>query len=170
MNIRRLNSADATVFRALRLRCLKAHPDAFTSSYEEDVLQTIEVVEKRLADASGNAFWGALQDDNLQGIIGLTREARAKNRHKGHIVSMYVAPEYRRRGLARALLRAAVDYARERDGIEQLVLTVTLGNGAAHGLYHDEGFRAFGLEPRAIKVGSEYFDKEHMIFFLQSEP
>jgi ribosomal protein S18 acetylase RimI-like enzyme len=166
MNVRRLNIADATAFRALRLRCLKAHPDAFTSSYEEDVLQTVEVVEQRLADASGNTFWGAFQDGELQGIIGLTREARAKNRHKGHVIAMFVAPESRRHGFGRALLRAVIDHARDAINLEQLVLTVTSTNAAAIALYRTTGFGTFGVEPRAIQVDGEYFDKEHMILFL----
>ena len=169
MSIRPLTPTDAAEFRALRLRALRENPEAFTSSFEEDVLQPVEATERRLA-ADGERFWGAFADGALQGMVGLTREPRAKNRHKGHIVSMYVAPEFRRRSLARALLRTAVAYARACGDIEQLVLTVTLGNAAAHGLYHDEGFRTFGLEPRAIRTGAEYFDKEHMIYFLQSAP
>jgi hypothetical protein len=35
MNIRRLLSTDAADFRALRLRALREHPEAFTSSFEE---------------------------------------------------------------------------------------------------------------------------------------
>ena len=46
------------------------------------------------------------------------------------------------------------------------MLTVTRTNQAAAKLYKAAGFVTFGLEPRAIKVGGEYFDKEHMIVFL----
>jgi ribosomal protein S18 acetylase RimI-like enzyme len=99
-------------------------------------------------------------------MIGLTRDPRAKRRHKGDIVAMYVAPELGRRGLARALLQAAIEYARSEAGLEQLVLTVTRTNQAAAKLYKSAGFVAFGLEPRAIKVDGAYFDKEHMILFL----
>ncbi len=166
MTVRRLTGADAAAFRALRLRGLKEHPDAFTSSYEEDVLQPLEMTERRLADAGGNAFWGAFDNGELRGMIGLTREARAKNRHKGHVVAMYVAPESGRRGLGRALLQAVIDHARDAVGIAQLVLTVTSTNAAAIELYKSAGFRTFGVEPRAIVVDGEYFDKEHMILFL----
>ena len=33
-------------------------------------------------------------------------------------------------------------------------------------LYEKFGFRSFGVEPRAIRVGDAYFDKNHMILFL----
>jgi ribosomal protein S18 acetylase RimI-like enzyme len=166
MPVRILTSADAVAFRELRLRALKEHPEAFTSSYEEDVRKPLSATEQRLAPESGSVFWGAFVDDAMRGMIGMTREPRAKNQHKGDIVAMYVAPELGRRGLARALLHAAVDYARSEGGLEQLVLTVTRTNQAAAKLYKSAGFVTFGLEPRAIKVAGEYFDKEHMILFL----
>ncbi|MEO8345016.1 MAG: GNAT family N-acetyltransferase [Betaproteobacteria bacterium] len=162
-----LTTADAAAYRALRLRALKEHPEAFTSSYEEDLLKPLSFTEQRIALESGNRFWGGYVEGELRGIIGLIGETRGKNRHSGDIVSMFVVPEFGRRGLARALLDALIDYARTQARLEQLVLTVTRTNTAARDLYLRTGFATFGVEPRAIKVGSEYFDKEHMIFFLR---
>ena len=42
MSVRVLTRADAAAFRELRLRALKENPEAFTSSYEEAVLQPLE--------------------------------------------------------------------------------------------------------------------------------
>jgi RimJ/RimL family protein N-acetyltransferase len=165
MSVRILNRADAAAFRELRLRALKEHADAFTSSYEEEVRKPLAATEERLG-AWDNTFWGAFVDGQLQGMVGLTREPRAKNRHKGDVVAMYVAPEYRRRGLAKTLLQAVIDHARNIAGLEQLVLSVTRSNEAARELYRAAGFTTFGVEPRAIKVDGAYYDKEHMIFFL----
>ena len=100
-------------------------------------------------------------------MIGLTREPRAKNRHKGDIVAMYVAPESRPPWLGtRAVAGGDRPRARRGDDLEQLVLTVTRTNEAAAQLYKPPGSGTFGVEPRAIKVDGEYFDKEHMILFL----
>ena len=82
---------------------------------------------------------------------------------------MYVAPEHGRRGVGRALLRHVIDAARREPGLEQLVLTVTHTNAAARTLYESEGFRSFGIEPRAIRVDGRYFDKNHMVRFLDSK-
>lgn len=41
-------------------------------------------------------------------------------------------------------------------------LTVTAGNDAAFKLYQRCGFIQFGLEPMAVRVGEDYFDKIHM--------
>jgi ribosomal protein S18 acetylase RimI-like enzyme len=165
LSVRVLTRADAAAFRELRLRALKEHADAFTSSYEEEVHKPLVATEERLT-ARDNTFWGAFVDGQLQGMVGLTREPRAKNRHKGDVVAMYVAPESARRGLGRQLLQAVIDHARNTTGLEQLVLTVTRNNHPAFELYRTTGFMTFGVEPRAIKVAGEYFDKEHMILFL----
>jgi ribosomal protein S18 acetylase RimI-like enzyme len=76
---------------------------------------------------------------------------------------MYVASEFVRQGIARALLRHVIAEARRDDGLEQRVLTVTDSNVGARRLYESEGFRSFGVEPRAIRVGTRYYDKNHMV-------
>jgi len=165
MSVRIVTRADAAAFRELRLRALREHADAFTSSYEEDVQKPLAATEQRLAGGDGSTFWGAFVDGRLQGIVGLARDPRMKNAHKADVVAMYVAPESGRRGLGRQLLQAVIDHARS-VGLEQLVLSVTHSNHAAAGLYRTTGFVRFGVEPRAIKVAGEYFDKERMILFL----
>jgi ribosomal protein S18 acetylase RimI-like enzyme len=79
---------------------------------------------------------------------------------------MYVPPDHAGHGIGTKLLRHAIDVARSQSGLEQLVLTVTETNIGARTLYEKLGFRSFGIEPRAIRVGDAYFDKNHMIFFL----
>jgi RimJ/RimL family protein N-acetyltransferase len=165
MTVRILTRADAPAFHTLRLRALREHSDAFTSSYEEDVQKPLSVTEQRIA-GGGNVFWGAFADGQLCGMIGLTRELRAKNRHKGDVVAMYVTFECGHRGLGRALLEALIEHARDVAKLEQLVLSVTRGNQVATALYKAAGFATFGVEPRAIKVDGIYHDKERMILFL----
>ena len=48
------------------------------------------------------------------------------------------------------------------------MLTVTHSNEPARLLYESEGFRSFGIEPRAIRVGDRYYDKDHMVRFLMA--
>ncbi len=164
--IRRLLPADAPAYRELRLRGLALHPDAFTSSADEERAKPLEWSEARLAPDGSDAVYGAFAAETLVGVVGVAREARAKNRHKASVFGMFVAPEQRRRGVGSALLARAIAEARAQRGIEQLVLTVTASNASARNLYARHGFGSFGVEPRAIRVDGRYFDKDHMILFL----
>src|SRR6218665_2316366 len=133
MDIRRLTASDATAYRPLRLRALRENPEAFTSSYEENVELPLADTEKRL-DSDTTTMWGAFQGSVLCGAVGLERETRTKNRHKASLVAMYVAPEHAGRGVGRALIDALLREARA-EGLELLVLTVTAGNAGATHLY-----------------------------------
>ena len=167
ISIRRLTPADAPAYRALRLRGLDEHPDAFTSSADAEAAQT--AVGDRSADRAGQSGSGSSAPSSATrspAWSGIAREPRAKNRHKAAVFGMYVAPDFGRRGIGRALLRHVVAAAEREAGLEQLVLTVTSSNDPARLLYESEGFRSFGIEPRAIRVGDVYFDKNHMVRFL----
>ncbi|HSV34792.1 MAG TPA: GNAT family N-acetyltransferase [Ramlibacter sp.] len=164
MDIRRLTPQDAPAFRALRLRALREYPRAFTSSDAEDEQLPLQASATRLG-SDPNRFWGAYEQGELCGMVGLERETRAKNRHKGHVVGMFVAPEDIGRGIGTALMQALIDDARA-CGLELLVLTVTEGDGSALRLYQRAGFRSFGIEPRAIQVDGHYHGKNHMVLEL----
>ena len=151
----------------MRLRGLAEHPDAFTSSPDAEAAKPLAATEARIAPDSGDAVYGAFVGDALAGVVGLAREPREKNRHKALVFGMYVAAEFGRRGVGRALIRHLVAVAKREPGLEQLVLTVTQTNDAARSLYESEGFRSFGVEPRAIRVGGRYYDKSHMVRFLE---
>lgn len=166
MEIRMLHPVDAPAYRALRLRALLEHPQAFTSSYEEDVRLPLTASAERLA-SSRQSFWGAFQGKELYGIVGLERETRAKNRHKAWVVGMYVAAEVSGQGVGRQLLESLVARCRA-EGLESLVLTVTDGNDHARRLYEAAGFRSFGIEPNAIKVGELSYAKDHMYLDLRA--
>jgi RimJ/RimL family protein N-acetyltransferase len=168
--IRRLVASDAVAYWQMRNQGLKEFPDAFTTSYEEGVGTPPEKLAKRFGDGSaGNNDFvlGAFADDGaLLGATGFTRDSRVKQRHKGMVVGMYVTPVARGTGLGKRLLLALIDEARRIPGLEQLYLTVTHSNDDARNLYLRAGFISFGVEPRAIKVGEAYFDKEFMWFDL----
>jgi ribosomal protein S18 acetylase RimI-like enzyme len=160
MQIRRLLHDDAPRYRELRLRALREHPDAFTSDADEEALKPLDWYAQRLG-APGQAFWGAWEEGALCGALGLEHDFRAKTRHRGKVVGMYVAPECSGRGGGRALLDALLAHARTVP-LELLVLTVTEGNRRAQALYERAGFRSFGIEPRAIRVGGRDLAKNHM--------
>ncbi|WP_457493539.1 N-acetyltransferase family protein, partial [Streptomyces sp. P5_D11] len=94
--------------------------------------------------------------------VGLAFEPREKARHKVTLFGMYVSPTVRQRGLGYQLVQAALAEAQNHAGLRLIQLTVTAGNDAAFNLYQRCDFVQFGLEPMAVRVGEDYFDKIHM--------
>ena len=47
--VRRLTPSDAPAYQALRLRAFHDHPEAFTSSYEEEVSKPLAYAQQRRA-------------------------------------------------------------------------------------------------------------------------
>lgn len=155
----------------VRNRGLKEFPDAFTTSYEEGVATAPEKLAKRFGGENSDDFViGAFSaTGKLLGCTGFERETRAKQRHKGKVIGMYVTPDSRGTGLGRKILTALLTQAKQLDGLEQIILSVTHSNEGARLLYIGMGFVTFGIERNAIKVGQNYHDKEFMALNLTSE-
>jgi len=171
MHIRELMANDAEQYAALRLRMLREHPAAFTSSFEEDSGKPLAWVQKRIAhdkDAPHNFVLGAFAEDGiLIGSVGLSVEARSKQRHKALVFGMFVVPGQMSGGVGRALLDYCLERARTIPGLEQIDLTVTATNARAVRFYEAAGFRTFGLEERALKIDGAYYPKAHMVLYLR---
>ena len=157
-HVRPLGPQDATAFQAFRLRALREAPEAFGSTYDEEVDLPLEAVAGLLAPADGppQVVLGAFADDvsagdALVGIVVCHREHRTKARHKATVGGMFVAPDARGRGIGRALLERVIEEARGWPGVEKLTLTVVERATAARALYRAAGFRPYGLEPDSLR-------------------
>lgn len=168
--VRRLHEPDAAAYHALRIRALREHPDAFTSSFEEEQGRPLAWAEARLRDDAfrpHDFFLGAFADGALAGIVGLQGRYRPKERHNATVVGMFVAPELAGRGLGRALMNELLARSRALADLSQLDLTVTEGNHAAQALYAGCGFTVFGRQPNAIRLDGREFAKLHMLLRLR---
>lgn len=161
--VRRLTADDGETFRELRLEGLRDHPEAFSSSLEEENIRPIEWFSERIREGY---VLGAFLGEQLVGVAGLDIPPSAKTRHKGRLWGMYVRAAARRMNVARTLIAAVLEAAVAH--VEEVTLGVGLTNAAAIACYRSAGFEVYGLDPRAIKVGSAYVDELLMGYRLRS--
>ncbi|WP_336823403.1 GNAT family N-acetyltransferase [Sporosarcina sp. USHLN248] len=165
MKIIRLKPEHASDYYQLRIEALQNSPEAFASSYEEEVAQSAAKYETRFGMDDSYTF-GALQDGCLVGSVTLLREQVKKLSHRVNIVAMYVKPEYRGVGIAAALMEKAIQAARQIDEVEQIHLTVVTTNVPAVKMYEKNEFTTYGTVKRSLKLGPNYVDELLMVCFL----
>ncbi|MDV5224412.1 GNAT family N-acetyltransferase [Providencia rettgeri] len=160
--IRLLGVADVQDFRNIRLSALKKSPEMFGSIYDCEEKQPIQSFAKRLD--SFTAF-GAYIDEKIVGLCVFKQDDGIKDAHKAYLSSVFVEPEFRGLGIAEKLLQSVKNHALKH--VEQIMLSVVDGNTAAINLYEKHGFKIYGVEPRALKEGTEYRDEILMALILR---
>lgn len=169
--VRRLQTDDASAYRALMLDAYARDPDAFTSSAAERAVLPLSWWQARLGGGplAKEIVLGAFDDRSaLVGAAGVGFDTREKARHKAQLFGMVVLASHRTHGIGAGLVRAALAEARSRPGLRLVQLTVTQGNARAERLYERFGFLPFGVEPMAVAVGNDYVAKVHMWCDLRS--
>jgi ribosomal-protein-alanine N-acetyltransferase len=92
----------------------------------------------------------------LVGRLSVARDPHPASRHVADL-GLMVAAGHRRRGIGRALLEAAVEWARSAH-VRKLELHVFPHNAAAIALYEHAGFRREGYRRAHYRTGGEYRD------------
>src|SRR5882724_6484106 len=167
MEIRLLTANDAEAWWHLRLQALQNDPSSFADSAEEHLSTTVDAARARLdaGKPESNFVLGTFEDGGLAATTGFHRRQNIKEHHKGHVWGVYVRPESRGKGVARALMQEVIRRARLMPGLEQITLVVST-HIAARQLYLSLGFQSYGIEPRSLKIGDDYVDDELMVLRL----
>ena len=160
--IRRLVPADARLFREIRLEALQQAPEAFGSTFEQECSQSLGQFEEVLTRAD---VFGAFRNADLLGMAGYRTQAGAKKAHKGYLWGMYVRAIARGTGIAKPLVEAVLDHARQH--VELVQLTVVAENETAQRLYRRCGFVEYGREVHSLKQGGRYYDEVLMAVALE---
>lgn len=148
-------------FREIRLSALAKAPEMFGSTYDAEIVKPLSFFQNCL---SSSTIFGVYHKDKIIGLATLTLEQGIKLSHKAVLSSVFIEPEFQRQGLASALLRTVIAYAKAH--VEQILLTVADGNQSAIQLYEKFGFQIYGTEQKALKNNAEYIDELLMKLFL----
>ena len=161
--IRKANAADAesiiTVLqRVASERIHTAIDRPWSTDEQRQHLVSLSAREAiHVAEAKGNA------------IIGYqTLELWAPTLNSmGHVgqIGTFLKPEWRRRGIGKALFHKTTDFARTLDYLK-FIIQVRSANESAQAFYQRLGFRECGRLTRQVRIGEELDDEIIMEFFL----
>lgn len=134
--VRKMVTADWQTLRDIRLEALRDAPYAFGSTYDDQARFSEADWRRRIA--RGGAFLAYLPElTEPAGLIGCYQEEPGVV----ELVSMFVRPQARGRGVSEPLIDAVIGWARERDATS-VHLWVTETNKHALRLYERCGFTA----------------------------
>jgi ribosomal protein S18 acetylase RimI-like enzyme len=144
-----ITQQNAMKLKNVRLRALQDAPTAFSSTYAAEFQLTDAEWLKRAARWTDETSIAYLAVD-AGSACGIAAGFLDKNdATRAHLVSMWVAPTHRRRGIGQELVDKIVDWARLKSA-RTLMLLVTSNNHPAIGFYQQLGFRMTGwTEPYA---------------------
>ncbi len=160
-----LDKTRSQEYKDLRIFAVQESPEAFSTTVEEEKNKSEDWWMDRLQDdysKTNRKMLFAEVDGKLVGMVGMHFHALEKAKHIGEIVSVYVLPEYRSKGIARKLLEGIIQFGQEKAHIRKVALEVTITQEAAAKLYESLGFRTVGILKDEIKIGDRYLDHIYM--------
>ena len=162
-------ASDWRVYSVMRLRSLAESPDSFCSTLAAEQGRTAQDWEARLAAATASGRDCPLIAEIDAVPVGLVwAKCDAADPSVVNLYQMWVAPESRGQGVARALLHAAVDWARTA-GARAVRLGVIGTDTPAARLYLREGFCFVG-EPAPVRDGSPLLTRDMEKTVLEVAP
>ncbi len=138
--VRETAMEDWQALRDIRLAALRDAPDAFASTYAEQVVFTEADWRQRIA--RGGTFLAFVPEADASVPAGLVGGYQQGPGMVG-LISMFVRPRARGRGVGEALIAAVLDWARARNATS-VHLWVTETNKPARLLYERCGFSLTG--------------------------
>jgi ribosomal protein S18 acetylase RimI-like enzyme len=152
VEVRSLAADEWRVWKDLRVRAVAESPDSFAVTLAEEEVKPDEVWAEMIgrgaaSDRAENLVAYVDGTPAGMGYVGVDDDGVAS------VFAMWVAPGFRRRGVASALLFRMRSVA-VAAGARYVQLWATVGNEGAAELYRGAGFRATG-EVEALRSGSD---------------
>jgi ribosomal protein S18 acetylase RimI-like enzyme len=153
-----LGPQDWRDLRAIRLEALRSEPAAYSSSYEETLVRSDEHWQQRLASDHSVHLLARAQSRPI-GMVGGYLGSDEGDESVAVVFGMYVAREYRGRGIGRLLLSSLIDRLSAFPQISTIRLGVTETQDPARALYESMGFQVIGKTEEGIVVDDRQVDE-----------
>ena len=143
VTIRPIRPEEWRRWRETRLRMLRDDADFFATRYDDMVREPDSTWREWVAEAAAGeekTLFVAEDGDAWLGVVGAFVRVNAR---EVQLISMWVSPEARGRGVARHLIRAVAAWTLDR-GSSRVVLFVQEANTPARRLYERAGFSLTG--------------------------
>jgi ribosomal protein S18 acetylase RimI-like enzyme len=151
LEVKRISEKDWEIYKYLRLKSLGESPDSFGSTLKKEAAFPDEVWKARLKEAENSMTILLLLAYYNEQAVALTWGVLSES-HLVNIYQMWVAPEIRGKGIARALVSRVLSWANERKA-NVVLLFVTTTNSEAIALYKSVGFYPDG-KVKPLREGS----------------
>ena len=141
ISIRPIRADEGEALRSIRLQALVDSPSSFGSTLAETEARPMDYWDYRAAIGEAGEESVIFVADDAGTWVGLAGGwyEELDDGPAAELISMWVNPAYRARGIGRRLVERVIDWARER-GARRISLRVTQGNDSAASLYVRCGF------------------------------
>ncbi|MGO1922623.1 MAG: GNAT family N-acetyltransferase [Jeotgalicoccus sp.] len=164
--IRKMEVQDAASIIEHKKLVTAENPDTLATAIENKAI-TIEEEEETIKSLGPNDLGiVAVDGDTVIGMLNLRQDHRKKFEHIGQFgISLQKA--YTGSGTGTRMVEQAIEFARNNEKIEKVILTVFANNPGAIKLYKRLGFEEEATLKNQVKLADGYTDLVYMANFLK---
>lgn len=164
--VKKLSKDDWRGYRDVRLEALKESPDAFGSSYSENIGRSDQYWMNKLSlldeKKEKNFFCAVLDNGNFISIGGAYQD----NNNEWNIIAMYAKKEYRGLGAGSLLFSKILDELRGKK-VKKVFLRVNVIKVPAVSLYKKFGFKIIKSASNQLLGDGNFYEEYEMSLDLQ---
>ncbi|NMA82018.1 MAG: GNAT family N-acetyltransferase [Jeotgalicoccus halophilus] len=160
-DIRKMEVKDAASIIEHKKKVTEENPDTLATAIENKTI-TIEEEEATVKSLGPNDLGiVAVDGDKVVGMLNMRQDHRKKFEHIGQFgISMQQA--YTGSGTGTEMVKQAIQFARDNDMLEKIILTVFSNNPGAIKLYRKLGFEEEATLKNQVKLAQGYTDLVYM--------
>ena len=139
ISIRQLTEEDWRLFSEIRLKALQSDPSAFGSNYAFES-QFAEVDWRMRLRSEDSAIFMIFADETPIGITGVGVDRTDLTRKTAIFWGSWLDPEIRRRGISDLMYKTRIEWAKNRPGVERIIVAHRASNDASKYANRQHGF------------------------------